>query len=199
MKIARLTLLCIGVLCTNSLFAQSDVSAPNASARIRAFGQNGINIKMYTNAVCKKHYDKKIVVSGSFRQSLGSLFGVAKNQTIGIPQTDTTRQIDRMRMLGSKPFYREYTIEAGKPITIEGGFQSAATPPPRKGGTYLTGYYCSKKPTGTFIPQPGKDYEVAMYVGHYCTLVINQVQSNGQLTPVPVQRAPESCDVGSKP
>lgn len=52
--------------------------------------------------------------------------GSVKNQAIGIPETQNTRNLHERKMIGSKPFYKEYAVEAGKPVVVEAGASSPA-------------------------------------------------------------------------
>lgn len=172
------------------LLAATPAPAPAAQARIRLFGQNGVGLVLYTNARCTGRFDQKIRASGSIGNAFGSLLGRVKNESIGIPATETTRNLATRKMIGSKPYFKEYTLSPGQPVIVEGGLQ---TP---------TGWHCDHLISAAFTPVPGADYEVGLDVdwhGGICTLPVSQVAVDGQLTRVPVHAVGGDCDVAPEP
>ncbi len=169
--------------------------AASAGARIRLFGQNGVGIVLYKDAVCTAKYGEKIRVSGSLGSAFGSLFGSVKNEGIGIPETQNTRNLQDRKMIGSKPFYKELALEAGKPVVVEAGASSPAHWSQAPG--FNLGRSCGALLTSTFVPQAGADYEVALnldFRNSVCVLAVNRVNPDGQVTPVEVAPASKDCD-----
>ncbi|MBB5866430.1 hypothetical protein GGR61_004110 [Xanthomonas arboricola] len=168
--------------------------ADGAGARIRMFGQNGVGIVLYKDAVCTAKYGEKVRASGSLKSAFGSLMGSVKNEAIGIPETESTRHLRDRKMIGSKPFYKEYMIEPGKPVVVEAGASSPAHWSQAPG--YHSGWSCGALLASTFVPQPGADYEVALnldFRSSVCTLAVNRVDANGQVSPVDVAPVAKDC------
>ena len=180
----RILLALIASACAMPALAQELApQAASAVARIRLFGQNGVGVVLYKDAVCTAKYGEKIRVSGSLGSAFGSLFGSVKSEGIGIPETQNTRNLQDRKMIGSKPFYKELALEAGKPVVVEAGAGSPAhwsqTP-----GVKL-GWNCGALLTSTFVPQVGADYEVALnldFRNSVCVLAVSRVNPDGQVT-----------------
>lgn len=162
-----------------------DASTQDAGAsRLRLFGQNGIGMVLYTDAVCTRTYGEKIRASGSMGSAFSSMLGKVKNESLGIPATATTRGLSERGMLLSKAYYREYSLAGGKPVVLEAGMQSP------------TGWRCERTITSVFTPEPGRDYEAAMDVDFsdgVCTLKVNRVEPDGELVRVAVRPASKDC------
>lgn len=124
----RLLVVSLAAACVAPVLAaeQAPARIDGTGARIRMFGQNGVGIVLYKDAVCTATYGEKVRASGSLGSAFGSLMGSVKNQAIGIPETQNTRNLHERKMIGSKPFYKEYAIEAGKPVVVEAGASSPA-------------------------------------------------------------------------
>lgn len=192
----RILLALIVSACAMPTLAQEPTShEASAGTRIRLFGQNGVGIVLYKDAVCTAKYGEKIRVSGSLGSALGSLFGSVKNEGIGIPETQSTRNLQDRKMIGSKPFYRELVLEAGKPVVVEAGASSPAHWSQAPGVN--AGWSCGALLTSTFVPQAGADYEVSLnldFRNSVCVLAVNRVNPDGQLTPVEVAPASKDCE-----
>ncbi|KAB7772579.1 hypothetical protein CKY51_00090 [Xanthomonas maliensis] len=194
--IKPLLLLSLALAGVGSALAEDAAPAAAASggARLRIFGQNGVGIVLYKDAVCNKKYSEKIRASGSLGSAFGSLVGAVKNESIGIPETQNTRNLHDRKMIGSKPFYKEYALEAGKPVVVEAGAHSdhwsTAT-------GYHMGWNCGPLLSSTFVPEAGADYEVALdldFRQSVCVLAVNRVAADGQVTPVAVSPAAKDCN-----
>lgn len=169
-------------------------SSEGAGARIRMFGQNGVGIVLYKDAVCTAKYGEKVRASGSLKSAFGSLMGSVKNEPIGIPETENVHRLGDRKMIGSKPFYKEYAIEPGKPVVVEAGASSPAHWNQAPG--YHVGWSCGALLASTFVPEPGADYEVALnldFRSSVCTLAVNRVDANGQVSPVDVAPVAKDC------
>ncbi|ABJ90031.1 hypothetical protein; hypothetical protein of the Tn5613 transposon [Xanthomonas oryzae pv. oryzae KACC 10331] len=117
-----------------------------------------------------------------------------KNQAIGIPETQNTRNLHERKMIGSKPFYKEYAIEAGKPVVVEAGASSPAYWTSTPG--FKSGWTCGPLLASTFVPEAGADYEVALdldFRNSLCTLAVKRVAADGQVTPVDVAPVSKDC------
>ncbi len=164
--------------------ATTGADAGVASPRLRLFGQNGVGVVLYTNTTCTRKFDEKIRASGSMGSAFGSMLGTAKSETLGIPETTTTRSIGQRGMLLSKAYFREYALQAGTPVVIEAG---AGSP---------SGWRCDRMVTAAFTPEPGRDYEAAFdvdFAGGVCMLKVNAVAGDGSLSQVPVVPASKEC------
>ncbi|WP_045758707.1 hypothetical protein [Xanthomonas albilineans] len=195
--IGKFLIVLLSSACAMSAFAEGQATphANDVGARIRLFGQNGVGLVLYKDAVCTKKYGEKIRVSGSLGNAFGSLFGAVKNEGIGIPETRNTKNISNRKMIGSKPYYKEYAVEAGKAVVVEAGAGSPGFWSQTPG--FHMGWDCGSLIASSFVPQAGSDYEVAMNIdfrNSVCVLVVNRVGADGQTTPVDVKPVPKHCE-----
>lgn len=151
-------------------------------ARVRIFGATGHGITMYTDATCSEEYRDVIEVSRSNFRALGGLFGGApQNVTIGIPETDTVRNMKSV--LWSKPNYEEYEVPGGKPLRFEARIENTAD------------YRCARTLSAWFVATPGLDYEVEMDIANrMCRLQVRRVLTDGSLASQPLRPGPVRCD-----
>jgi hypothetical protein len=138
--------------------------AKDEHARIRLFGQAAVDLSFYPDAAC--YGGKRVKVSGS---GFGGLFGSKKNISLGMPETpNVTNLKERDGNLFAKAFYREYSVAAGKPLTVVGSsFES----------TGRTSISCGEV-GGYFVPEDGKDYDVVF--NHYsgtCKVVVTEIDA----------------------
>lgn len=155
--------------------------APAGKSRIRIFGANGRGITMYVGGQCRADpRSRKIVVARSTGAAIGSLFsGTPDNLSIGMPQTAAVR--DMKSVLVSKPYYQEYSVDAGRPLIFDAQIENSAE------------LRCRKVVSMQFVPQSGQDYEVALnVVNNMCVLYSTQVAADGAVQLNPVQ-APADC------
>jgi hypothetical protein len=172
--------------------------APGANlqtARMRLFGQNGVQVIFYQNSTCIGGNGPSTTVSGGVGDAFSSFFGTAKNVSIGMKETPNTTNIAKRNGMMSKAYFREYQIPANQPLTLKMAFQNAPSVPyshvvSSSGGRQeivsgTTGTLTCSKLGGSFTPEAGKDYEVALDVhGGYCNAVVREIQvdENGAVT-----------------
>lgn len=157
--------------------SSASATAPQSS-RFRLFGQNGFGMAFYPKSKCEGG-PNKITVSGGLGAMFSSLFGTVKNESIGMPETETTKNLAKRNGLLSKAYFREYQIEAGEPVAVAASFSDPS------------GARC--RIAVTFVPESGVDYESRLDLsGNTCTLIMNRVGQDGSLTSVPIVRA-DSC------
>lgn len=131
---------------------------PQTDARIRLYGQNG----RYTEMEVKQNgKTEKVNVGGGWGQSFGSMLYLKGNESLGMPDSETSKKPSQFNNFGSSTFFKEFVIPAGAEITLK---SEIVTPDNTytdyaKGIKYTQlGYSCSGKKL-TFTPQAGKDYE----------------------------------------
>lgn len=152
--------------------ALSNEAATPAPARVRLFGQNGLMVHFYQNSSCMGGKGPKTTVSGGVGDAFGSMFGRAKNTTIGMPETPTTANLGKRDGYFSKAYYREYEIPGNQPMTLRMAYQSAAGAP---GSTYCGTF------GGTFTPEAGKQYEVTLEVSpKQCLAVVHEIEASAE-------------------
>ncbi|MCD9088266.1 hypothetical protein [Stenotrophomonas sp. SY1] len=187
-----------GLTCTTASAAEDPIAQPGAAAatverpaRIRLFGQNGVGLTMYTNARCEDEYDEEIEASGSLSHGFKTLVGKKRpNESIGIPETEHTRNLaDRDRLLAN-PYYAEHPLVPGQRVLLEANIASGS------------GWSCNRGRgiQTSFIPEPGVDYEGDMirdFQGGSCSIAIRRVSADGGLTPVPSEPLPATCAADS--
>jgi hypothetical protein len=176
---------------------------PVRTSRLRMFGQNGAMAVLYRGSACVKDFwsEDGERVSGSLGSAFSSFFGTVSNTSLGIPETETSRNLSSRDGLLSKAYFREYLIPSGQPSSMRLRFQDVSPfymPSPLNSGSTLFGYEQvnhSCHGAISFVPGPEKDYEVAFsWQGKTCHGAVSEVVRNGdtvELVPVPVSVAPD--------
>jgi hypothetical protein len=166
-------------------------------SRIRMFGQNGAMASLFKGMDCVKSAwsSEAVMVSGSMGSAFGSLFGAVSNTSLGIAETETTKNLSQRDGILSKAYFREYEIPADKPTSMNLGFRNVSSF--YKGnGARIWHEGASYNGAISFMPKASEDYEVGFEMkGGQCILSVNQVVTKGEvieLVPVPVAPAP-SC------
>jgi hypothetical protein len=177
--------------------ASASASVPPASliSRIRLFGQNGATAFLYRDSSCIRGFfsDGVEKASGSMSAAFGSFIGQVSNESLGIPDTETSLNLSDKSLLLSKAYFREYEIPAGKPSSLRLGFQNVSSFYVMNGVSHETrGSSCSGDIS--FTPRAGADYEASFsWEGRLCRTGVNEVvvkDGKTELIPVPVTAAP---------
>lgn len=179
--------------------AQSD-ARPAAdrtqTSRLRMFGQNGAAAVLFKDSACVKSIwsDEGEKVSGGWGSAFSSFIGNVSNTSLGIAETDTTRNLSRKDGIFSKTYFREYALPPDKPSSMRMGFQDVSSFYVANGIRYDS-ISASCKGAISFTPHAGEDYEAAFaWEGRNCRLSVNQVVTREgavELIPVPVTPAPD--------
>ena len=157
---------------------------PAEQARIRLFGQNQKPTIMTSGIDCEQgKKGDKINVGGGLGDAFGSFIGSAKNKSIGIPETETTRHLSEQNGILSKAMYKEFVIPANKPVNVQAayiGLTTTATSVQEKTIAYEGSCHSD---TVSFVPQAGHDYEViSLKQGSNCGVAVAEVISAGSST-----------------
>ncbi|GGY22943.1 hypothetical protein [Paludibacterium paludis] len=163
-------------LASEAARADDAQAVPQSSARIRLFGQNGVGVWFYRNMACYKTgmwgpTDAE-TVSGGLGDAFASFVGVASNSGIGMPETTTTREIAKRNGMLSKAFFREYSVDADKPLTVLVSFGD------------VSGMRCGYL-SASFVPKAGKDYEGVLNISvaeRVCRLEIKEITGTPEAT-----------------
>lgn len=162
--------------CQTTKVSEKAYSATTDS-RIRLYGQNQKPTILEYRKDGKK---EKINVGGEAGDAFSSLVGTVKNQSIGIAQTDMSKNLKENNGILSKIFYKEFIIPAGYPVFIRNAFNGLTNV--SQSPTRTTVQYegaCTSSGL-TFTPRAGKDYEaVPKYNSSSCGLDILEVDHNG--------------------
>lgn len=189
------------LFCTDDFAEESakpDASAIEGNAptsRLRMFGQNGASAVLFKGSACVKSIwsEDAEVASGGFGSAFSSFIGKVSNVSLGIAETETTRNLSQKDGILSKAYFREYVIPADKPSSMRMGFQNIGSFYVMNGVRYEGGSW-SCHGAITFTPHAGEDYEAAFVLeGGVCRLSMNRVVVDGQteLIPVPIAPAPD--------
>jgi len=207
-KNAAFMFLGFSMLCSAS-FAEETIKSDASpignngqTSRLRMFGQNGASAALFRDSACVKSFwsDDAEKVSGGFSSAFSSFVGTASNTSLGIAETDTTRNLSRKDGILSKAYFREYVVPADKPSSMRMGFQDVSSFYVVKSVAGMPGFrYDAVSPSCrgaiSFMPRAGEDYEAAFaWEGNACKLSVNQVvtkDGNTELIPVPVALAPD--------
>lgn len=172
--------------------AASNPAKPDGESRIRIFGQNGAIAQLHAGKACIKGHGER--VSGGLGSAFGSLFGAVSNVSLGMPDTESTRNLSEMNGIASKAYFREYAIPAGIPTSLRLGYQDVSSFY-TVGNVRYSGPSSSCSGAISFVPEAGRDYEVGFsWQGRLCQLSVNQIIDEGgttRLEPMPVQSAPK--------
>ena len=164
MKLLYLSSLVLLAACTSNAPVHQKSSAgydSQSQARIRLYGQNGKPSYAYTGIDCDTNRKgTKIGVGGSLGDAFGSLVGASSSQSMGIPETEISKNVGKMNGIASRAFFREFAVPAGKPVNAQtfyiGLTNTLHTP------THTIIQYegsCSSN-IASFVPQAGHDYEI---------------------------------------
>ena len=193
MKLFYLSSLVLLAACTSNAPVHQKSSAgydSQSQARIRLYGQNGKPSYAYTGIDCDTNRKgTKIGVGGSLGDAFGSLVGASSSQSMGIPETEISKNVGKMNGLASRAFFREFAVEAGKPVNAQ-TFYIGLTNTLHTETHTITQYEgsCTSN-IASFIPQAGHDYEIVGSKGRSCDVSVFEVGAQGELTPVAVDAA----------
>ncbi|MGX2967627.1 hypothetical protein ACWIW6_06180 [Ursidibacter sp. B-7004-1] len=133
-------------------------------SRIRIYGQNGRPSSMIVEIDGKK---EKISIGGGLGQAFSSMVGAKDNESIGMPETILSKDPSAHSKLLSGIFFKEFIIPAGKEIEVTNsilGSTNKVESTDNITGVKTTTITTVKGCTGNivkFVPEAGKDYEVA--------------------------------------
>ncbi|MDR0674266.1 MAG: hypothetical protein LBF93_11590 [Zoogloeaceae bacterium] len=166
---------------------------PERTARIRLFGQNQKPSAMTFGKDCALG---KVSVGGSLGDAFRSFTRSADNESLGIPETETTRQLSQRDGILSKAFYREFVIPAGSLVNVRAAFIGLTTTLTHytENMKYETVYQepSHKTRITSFTPEAGKDYEaIGVKEGGKEIVIILEVAADGSLQPAPSE--PSIC------
>jgi len=151
---------------THSVTVATPTYDPTVSARIRFLSGNGTGSAAFRpGESCYKDIylqdEKRVDVNDGF---LASWKYSSNSVTIGMPQSP--RPYMRVDGLAFKDFIKEYVVPAAKPVTVRLSLnpQSSSCTPPAV----------------TFVPEPGRDYDVFMQTaGNRCWVAARRIDDQG--------------------
>lgn len=159
------------------------VRAARDTARIRFFGKLGTKLDFYENRMCYRGGAKGTDVSGADGADWAWLKAKGESNSIGMPDTDATLRIKAKTKAGrDDPYFREFEIAAGKPVTIamsdsftiNGGLSGQST--------------LSCQVGGSFIPAAGGDYEATFEMTDRCVVHVREISvEDDQVRQFPVE------------
>jgi hypothetical protein len=192
MKFLNKTVLASLVLAVSCLSPLPSVLAgEDGVSRIRMFGQNGALADLHPGSACLKRAGRERA-SGTLGSAFGSLVGKVSNQSLGIADSPTTRNLRQSDGVLSKAYFREYVIPSGIPTSVELGFQDVSHFYTAGNVTYSQ-VNPSCKGAVSFVPEAGKDYEAGFrWEGKACRITVNEIVVDGEdtkLEPVAVTAA----------
>lgn len=156
---------------------------PTHAARVRFLSGNGTGQASFRpGEACYQDAflqdDKRVNVNDGF---LAAWKYSSDSLTIGMPQSPRPNM--RVEGLEFKDFIKEYVVQAEKPITVN----LSVNP---------QGSYCNP-PAVTFIPQPGRDYDIFVRTsGNRCWVAVQRIDNQGMDQAVTVDRA-QKCSSSS--
>ncbi|KAE9529922.1 MULTISPECIES: hypothetical protein [Testudinibacter] len=147
--------------CVNTELSTKDkVYNPENEARIRLYGQNGRPTIMAISIDGKK---ETVNVGGSLGQAFSSFIGTKGNESIGMPESELSKDPSKLSGIISGAFFKEFVIPAGSEVTVNNsimGNQHKHHDPIFNHTVIVTFKGCTGKKV-IFTPEAGKDYEVA--------------------------------------
>ncbi|MFC5476364.1 hypothetical protein [Paraherbaspirillum soli] len=172
----------------NLVWAADGVTEHGGHARVRFIGNGLIGLTFYKNKSCVGGRGIQASRNGrNLGAALGILFGKAKNISLGIPETPNVTNLENWDVTLSKAFYREYSVNADEPLTIEAAYYFHTA------GNHTSIARVTCNVDGFFVPEDGKDYEVTLNVGEKtCQLDVMKIDSAEaavKLIPVKVKAA----------
>ena len=179
---------------------------PVHSSRLRIFCQNGASAVLYRGQACVKDFwsEDGEKASGGLGSAFSSFVGRVSNTSLGIAETETSRNLSSHDGLLSKAYFREYFIPADQPSSIRLGFRDVSPsylPAPKVDRTAFRYEHVNPSCHGavSFVPGSAKDYEVAFsWQGRTCRAAVNEVVRNGdtaELIPVSIESDPNITNI----
>ena len=175
---------------SNAPLVRQEVAYDSSSqARVRLYGQNQKPAYLISGIDCENQkHGIKVGTVGSLGDAFGSLVGTAKSQSLGIPETEHSRNVVKMNGVLSRAFFREYIVPADKAANVQAayiGLTTVSKTPTTV--SILTEGSCNKM--ASFVPKAGHDYEVIGLPGKGCTVAVYEIGKQGELSPVSLQGA----------
>lgn len=170
--------LCLAMGVSTSVWADGSTEYnPAEQARIRLFGQNQKPTIMTSGIDCEQgQKGEKVNVGGGLGDAFGSFIGSAKNKSIGIPETETTRHLSEQNGILSKALYKEFVIPANKPVNVQAAYIGLTTTATDAQQTTILYEGSCQSNTVSFVPQAGRDYEVlSLKQGKNCGVAVAEV------------------------
>lgn len=166
---------------TTTSSIESKADGLEKDARIRLYGQN------QKPSILKYEHKGKIVkfnVGGDAKDALASLTRTVKNSTLGIAQTEMSKNVEKQNGILSKAFYKEFMIPSGIPVTVSNSFVGLTNV-----SLSQIQYQGSCTSSGlTFIPKSGKDYEVVpKHNSSSCGLGLLEIDAKGNTVEVKLE------------
>lgn len=148
------------------------------SAKIRLFGKNGNMVKLYKNSDCIGG-GKEVVVSGALSQSFSSMLGAVENESIGMTETENSKNVSELGGWGHAAFYKEIPLNPGEPVVIRMEYGDAG------------GGHCAYS-AFTFVPEKNVEYEGLVKIDEdakVCHYILNRISDKGELVPLQSRKA----------
>lgn len=157
----KLITLCAMVLsvsaCVNTeLQSANKQYDPTTDARIRLYGQNGRPTEMVVDPNGKA---EKVVVGGSAGQAFASLFHLKGNESIGMPESEFSKDPSQFNNIGSNAFFKEFIVPANVEIALKNTIDTPNHIYQVSSNKKVVQSMTCRAKTVTFTTQAGKDYE----------------------------------------
>lgn len=120
--------------CVNTELSKNTNFDPTKEARIRLYGQNGRATLMEFFHNGKVH---RVNVGGDLDTAFASLMWLKRNESIGMTESEFSRNPSALSGVISKAYFKEFIIPAGVEVQVNNHIDELV-----------------------FIPKAGKDYEV---------------------------------------
>jgi len=148
----------------------------SAKARLRLFAQNGTAVSLTNEASCVAPGGMG-EASSNLLKNLASAMHVASNETLGMPESTTTRRLSERSGVASKAYFMERAITAEMPVSVN--------------FTFAANNQTCPSVAVSFVPEAGGDYESKLDVGYgYCFVSVGRITPSGAVVPVRVTSAP---------
>lgn len=162
MKKALLTITALVLsACVNiELSTQNATYNPKTDARIRLYGQNGHPAIM---TVVTKDKKEQVTVGGGLGQAFSSMVGAKGNESIGMPESELSKDPSVLNGIISSEFFKEFIVPADSEITVNNsimGTQHKYDDMVLNHTVIVNVKGCTGQEV-SFVPKAGKDYEVA--------------------------------------
>ena len=193
------------VVCSVALLAACASNAPvvqeestsydsSTQARVRLYGQNQKPTIMVSGIDCEAEDRRarrghKVNVGGSLGDAFGSFAGTARSRSLGIAETEHSKNIGQMNGILSRAFFREYAVPAGKAVNVQAAYIGLRNVMEGATETVIQHEGSCNTRMASFVPQAGHDYEVIGLSGRRCAVAVYEVGTQGELKPVELQDA----------
>lgn len=176
--LVALSTLSLSACIATELSTQNKAYDKTQDARVRLYGQNGRASGMEVEINGRQ---ETITVGGGLGQAFSSMLGAKGNESIGMPETPLSKDPSAHSKILSGIFFKEFVVPAGKAVKVNNSINNLTNMLHNETlyakTTIITQVKGCVGNVVTFVPEAGKDYEVApISSGRQCGVTVYEIR-----------------------